>query len=186
MISKRDIAGLLLILPVLAAAPSPLAAEDPVAMEKEMAALRQEVAEALMRVPRMTGPFDHLAFTISGSVVTLQGFAAGPTIKQDAQRMVERLDWVTRVENEIEFYPSEPQVDGIRERVLAILVDVMPDAFSERYPDLRIQVDAEFNVTIVGMLAPVNRTRLESALVRVEQLALVKSVTNEVLFKTGR
>jgi osmotically-inducible protein OsmY len=161
-------------------------AEDPVSMEKEMAALRQEVAAELAKVPRLPGPFDYLTFTISGSVVTLEGFATGATLKEDAQRMVERIDWVTRVENEIEFHPSEPQADEIRRQVLEVLADKLPNAFPANYPDLRIQVDPELNVTIVGFLSPIERGRLEAALVQVRQLALVKSVDNQVLFKKER
>lgn len=161
-------------------------AEDPVAMEKEMAALRQEVAGELAKVPRLPGPFDYLSFTISGSVVTLEGFATQATLKEDAQRMVERIDWVTRVENEIEFHPSEPQADGIRGQTLEILAEKLPNAFPENYPDLRIQVDPELNVTIVGFLSPIERGRLEAALVQIRQLALVKSVDSQVLFKKER
>jgi len=161
-------------------------AEDPVAMEKEMAALRQEVAAELAKVPRLPGPFDYLTFTISGSVVTLEGFATGATLKEDAQKVVERIDWVTGVENEIEFHPSEPQADGIRERTLEILAQKLPNAFPERYPDLRIQVDPELNVKIVGFLSPIDRSRLESALVDIRHLALVKSVDSQVLFRKER
>ncbi len=161
-------------------------AEDPVSMEKEMAALRQEVAAELSKVPRLPGPFDFLTFTITGSVVTLGGFATQATLKEDAQKVVERIDWVTSVENEIEFHPSEPQADGIRGQTLEILAEKLPNAFPERYPDLRIQVDPELNVTIVGFLSPIDRSRLEAALVQVRQLALVKSVDSQVLFKKER
>ena len=44
-----------------------------------------------------------------------------------------------------------------------LLVDKLPDAFAERFPDLRIKVDAGLNVTIVGELSPINRTRLAAA-----------------------
>lgn len=161
-------------------------AEDPVAMEKEMAGLRQEVAAELAKVPRLPGPFDYLTFSISGSVVTLEGFATGATLKADAQKRVERIDWVSRVENEIEFHPSEPQADGIRKETLAILAEKLPDAFPGMYPDLRIKVDPGLNVTIVGYLSPINRGRLEAALVQIDQIALVKSVDNQILFKQPR
>jgi hypothetical protein len=164
----------------------PASAEDPVSMEKELASLREEVAAELARVPRLPGPFDFLTFSISGSVVTLQGFATQASLKADAERMVERIDWVSRVENEIEFHPSEPQTDEIRRETLAILADKLPDAFPERYPDLRIKVDEGLNVTIVGLLSPINRSRLESALVEIRQLALVKSVESQVLFREER
>ena len=161
-------------------------AEDPVAMEKEMAGLRQEVAAELAKVPRLPGPFDYLTFNVSGTVVTLQGFATSASLKGDAQKVVERIDWVTGVENEIEFHPSEPQADGIRAETLAVLAKKLPDAFPERYPDLRIKVDPELNVTIVGFLSPINRGRLDAALVEIDQMALVKSVDNQVLFKKER
>ena len=176
--------GLLAVLVGVLSAPA--SAEDPVAVEKEMAAHRQEVAAELAKVPRLPGPFDYVTFNVSGSVVTLQGFATGASLKADAQKVVERINWVTRVENEIDFHPSEPQADRIRAETLAILEETLPDAFPERYPDLRIKVDPELNVTIVGLLSANNRARLESALVRIDQLALVKSVANRVLFKKER
>jgi hypothetical protein len=164
----------------------PAVADDPVAMEKELAGRRLEVASALMKLPRMPGPFDYVSFVVSGSVVTLQGFTTGASMKSDAEKVVERLDWVTEVENEIEFHQSEPQANQIREEVLAALVDKVPDAFSERYPDLWIQVDPELNVKIVGSLTEINRKRYESALVTINQLPLVKSVDDQVLFKKKR
>jgi hypothetical protein len=179
--------SLALPLALLAGAISgPASAEDPVAMEKEMASLREQVAAALAKVPRLPGPFDFVTFSISGSVVTLEGFATQASLKADAQRVVDRIDWVSRVENDIEFHPSEPQADQVRRETLAVLANKLPDAFPERYPDLRIKVDEGLNVTIVGLLSPVNRTRLESALVEIRQLALVKSVESQVLFKEER
>ena len=161
----------------------PAVSQDPPAMDKEMEGRRQEVADALDKLPRFPGPFDYVTFDIAGSVVTLQGFATGATVKSDAEKVVERLDWVTQVENEIEFHQSEPAADQIRQEVLAVLVDALPDAFSERFPDVRIKVDPKLNVTLVGVLSPINRGRFESALVRIDQLALVKSVDDQVQFK---
>lgn len=161
----------------------PAVADDPVKMDEEMAGHRQEVAAALAKLPRLPGPFDHVTFAVSGTVVTLRGFATGASLKADAEKVVERIEWVTRVENEIDFHQSEPQADEIRTGVLAILVAKLPDAFSERYPDVWIKVDENLNVTIVGLLSPINRKRLESALVQIDQMALVKSVENQVLFK---
>jgi hypothetical protein len=181
IVGNRCPIGLLVLL--LGSASLPAFAGDPVATEKEMAGLRQEVAAELARVPRLPGPFDYLTFSISGSVVTLQGFATQASLKADAQKVVEKIEWVTHVENEIEFHQSEPQADQIRVETLAILEEKLPDAFPERYPDLRIKVDPELNVTIVGFLSPINRSRLESALVQIRQLALVKSVDDQVLFK---
>jgi len=158
-------------------------AQDPATMDKELEGRRQEVADELDKLPRFPGPFDHVTFTVSGTVVTLGGFATSPSLKADAQKVVERLEWVTGVENEIEFHQSEPAANQIREETLAVLVDALPDAFAERFPDLRIKVDPALNVTIVGTLSPINRGRLESALVRIDQLALVKSVDNQVQFK---
>lgn len=161
-------------------------AQDQDEMAKETESRRQEVADALDRLPRFPGPFDYVTFSISGTEVTLEGFSTRPTIKSDAQKVVERIEWVSKVENDIDFNPSEPGTDRIREDTLAVLVDVLPDAFSEKYPDLRIKVDPEFNVTIVGELSPINRSRYESALVRVDQVALVKSVESQVTFKTDK
>ncbi|GAG51759.1 unnamed protein product, partial [marine sediment metagenome] len=104
---RRCEIGLLVLL--VGSLSMPAFADDPVSMEKEMAAHRQEVAGELAKMPRLPGPFDYVTFTVFGSVVTLQGFATGATIKADAEKVVERIDWVTRVENEIEFHQFEPQ-----------------------------------------------------------------------------
>ena len=139
-------------------------------MDKELESRRQEVEDALDRLPRFPGPFDYVTFSISGTEVTLEGFSTRPTIKSDAQKVVgaDRVGDRRSRTTSTSTRPS-PGTDRIREDTLAVLVDVLPDAFSEKYPDLRIKVDPELNVTIVGELSPINRSRYESALVRVDQ-----------------
>ena len=75
--------------------------------------LEKYVRHELVMLPYY-GVFDHLAFRVSGSKVTLMGKVSRPTLKTGAERVVERLEGVTEVENQIEVLPVSPNDDRIR------------------------------------------------------------------------
>jgi hyperosmotically inducible periplasmic protein len=60
------------------------------------------------------GVFDHVAFTVNGQKVVLKGHASRPTLKDSAERVVQKIEGVERVENEIKVLPFSRFDDRIR------------------------------------------------------------------------
>jgi hyperosmotically inducible periplasmic protein len=75
--------------------------------------LIQEVRHQLVTLPYY-GVFDDLGFTVNGSTVTLVGEVTQPVLKDDAGRVVKRIEGVTNVVNNIEVLPLSPNDDNIR------------------------------------------------------------------------
>jgi hyperosmotically inducible protein len=73
----------------------------------------QEVRHQLITLPYY-GIFDDLGFTVNGSTVTLVGQVTQPVLKDDAGRVVKRVEGVTNVVNNIEVLPLSPNDDQIR------------------------------------------------------------------------
>jgi osmotically-inducible protein OsmY len=70
------------------------------------------VRKALERLPYY-GVFDFLAFSVNGNVVTLQGYAHRPALKQEAEDMVRRAT-NAEISNKIDVLPTSPFDDRIR------------------------------------------------------------------------
>jgi len=60
------------------------------------------------------GIFDDLAFNVEGSTVTLMGAVVDPVLKDDAGRVVKKVQGVTNVVNNIEVLPVSPMDNQIR------------------------------------------------------------------------
>jgi hyperosmotically inducible periplasmic protein len=92
--------------------------------------LVQEVRHQLVTLPYY-GVFDDIGFNVNGSTVTLVGEVTQPVLKDDAGRVVKRVEGVTNVVNNIEVLPLSPNDDRIRRAVYrAIYAD---PALSTRY-----------------------------------------------------
>lgn len=63
------------------------------------------------------GVFDSVEFEVDGSTVTLNGYASRPTLKDSAQRVVDKMEGVDKVVNNIEVLPLSNMDDSIRWRV---------------------------------------------------------------------
>lgn len=72
-----------------------------------------EVQKQLLRLNNYS-VFDSLHFGLRGGVVTLGGYASRPTLKDDAERVVKKIEGVTEVDNQIEVLPNSPNDDRIR------------------------------------------------------------------------
>lgn len=75
----------------------------------------EEIRKSLVKLPYY-GVFDHLAFQYdeeSGKLV-LSGQVVRPSLKQDAERVVEDIEWVKDVENKIEVLPLSTADNSIR------------------------------------------------------------------------
>ena len=75
--------------------------------------LERELRHELVMLPYYS-VFDHLAFQIQGGTVILSGEVTRPTLKDDAERVVRRIEGVERVVNKIHVLPVSPFDDQIR------------------------------------------------------------------------
>ncbi len=97
------------------------------------------------------GVFDDLGFTVNEGTVTLVGQVTQPVLKDDAGRVVKRIEGVTGVVNNIEVLPLSPNDDRIRRGVYrAIYGD---PSLSTRYgfralPSIHIIVKGNGNVRL--------------------------------------
>ena len=181
MKKKTLLAGLALGL-AASLAVSSVASARPQAEDQQR---RDQVAKKLQDMARLLTPFDSIGFNMSGPAVVLQGFCTKAVIKQDAEKAVKELDWVSHVVNEIEFIPADPAGIDIRQETLSILMKAIPQSFPNNYANIRIKVDQAYNVTLVGEIAPGDEKRLEAAIVRINHLPLVKGVDNQVQTRTN-
>jgi len=169
-----------LILVALAAAPT-LVTADQAKMEGERQKLRNEVVQALSRMPHLENQFDDIEFVVSGPVVELRGFVTNSVLKGDAENAVKKLAWVSHVVNLIEELPNEPTMNELRRKILQMLTTACPDAFPQDHAYIRIKVDKDYVVTLVGFVQKMNEKRLEAAVVQIKQLPLVKDVQDNVV-----
>jgi len=75
--------------------------------------LAREVRRELVMLPYYS-VFDNLEFQVDGGKVVLMGQVTRPTLKEDAARVVKRLEGVDEVENKVEILPLSPMDDQIR------------------------------------------------------------------------
>lgn len=140
--------------------------------------MEQEVRHELVMLPWF-GVFDNLEFQVNGSEVVLMGQVTRPTLKSDAQRVVERLEGVTRVVNNIEVLPLSPFDDRIR---LAAYRSIYGFGPLSRYnwgpvPPIHIIVK-NGHITLVGVVA--NETDKNMANIRANGVSGAFSVSNDL------
>lgn len=99
----------LLTLTVLMTMTSLAKPSTPEEMDKTLKKIRKE----LVTLP-FYGVFDNLAFKYEDGVVTLYGQVARPTLRKDAERVVEKVAGVEDVVNKIEVLPLSSFDDRIR------------------------------------------------------------------------
>jgi BON domain len=140
----------------------------------------REVRHQLVTLP-FYGVFDDLAFRVDGGTVTLLGSVTQPVLKSDAERVVKRVDGVTRVVNNIEVLPLSPMDDRIRRaEYRAIYGD---PTLATRYgyravPPIHIIV-RNGHVTLEGVVAnQMDKTIINA---RANGVSGVFSVTNNLL-----
>jgi len=143
--------GAALALTLTLTAAIPAAAAEPV--EQEMTRLETQVRKELVTLPYYT-LFDHFEFRVDGSKVTLMGSVTRPTLKTGAERVVERLEEVTEVDNQIEVLPVSSNDDRIRAATYrAIYYHPMFTRYAmQAVPPIHIIVD-NGDVTLEGAVA---------------------------------
>jgi hyperosmotically inducible periplasmic protein len=115
--------------------------------------LTKEVRHELVMLPYY-GVFDNLAYRVDGAKVTLFGQVTKPTLKEDAERVVKKIEGVERVDNEIEVLPLSPNDDRIRQ---AVYNAIFRKPSLQRYqmgavPPIHIIVK-NGNVTLLGVVS---------------------------------
>ena len=84
---------------------------------RDLAYLTREIRKELVTLPYF-GVFDWLEGNVQADgTVYLRGQVTRPTLKQDSQRRVQRIEGVSRVVNRIEVLPLSPNDDRLRRAV---------------------------------------------------------------------
>jgi hyperosmotically inducible protein len=139
--------------------------------------LEGRVRHELVMLPRLT-LFDDLSFRVDGSTVTLLGEVTQPVLKSDAGNAVERIEGVTRVDNEIEVLPLSPIDSGIRAgEYRAIFAGPLYRYAMGTLPSIHILVK-NGNVTLTGVVE--NQSDRELAYMHANAVPGVFSVTNQL------
>jgi hyperosmotically inducible periplasmic protein len=87
--------------------------------------LEWAIHEKLAGLPSY-GVFDTIGFEAQGKTVTLSGYVVKESVKQNAERMVTRLDGVGNVVNHIEVLPSSQRDDALRMNVYRAIYGKQP------------------------------------------------------------
>jgi hyperosmotically inducible protein len=169
---------------VAAALIAPAGLGAAVSNQKSLNKFENEIRHELVMLPWL-GIFDNLKFQVNGNEVVLMGHVTRPTLKSDAQRVVERIEGVERVINNIEVLPLSPNDDRIR---LAVARSIFGYGSLYRYslganPPLHIIVK-NGNVTLEGVVA--NETDKNIANIRANGVSGVFSVTNNLVVENAR
>lgn len=140
--------------------------------------LQQQVRRELVTLP-FYNLFDTLSFRIDGDTVTLTGKVTRPTLKTDAERVVQRVEGVTAVRNQIQVLPVSPNDDRLRLSLYrSIYGHTMLQTLAIRaVPPIHITVE-NGNVTLEG--AVLNAMEKTVAGMQASAVPGVFSVTNNL------
>lgn len=163
-------------------APRVLAAAQPAVSESMRAttqkSLTEQVGHQLALVP-WYGVFDDLAYSVSGTQVTLTGAVVNPATKSDAAGRVKNIKGVTSVTDNIKVLPPSSMDFQIRRAEYRSIF-----SFGDLYrysmgaiPSIHIIVD-NGHVTLVGYVS--NKADLQMAYMRANAVPGVFSVTNNL------
>ncbi len=141
--------------------------------------LEKEVRHELRLLPYFT-VFDNLAFQVEGDKVILLGQVVDPVLKADAQRVVEKIEGVSSVDNRIEVLPVSSNDDRIRRAVYrAIYGTPGLDMYALRaVPTIHILVK-NGNLTLIGAVG--NEMDRERAGIVANGVPGVFKVTNDLV-----
>ena len=173
--SSHYLSALLLCLPFMAA----LAQPGKTFSAKAQARITKEVRHQILMLPDF-GTFDNIAFKLNGYDVILLGQVTTPLLKDEAGRVVKKIEGVERVENRIEVLPASFNDDRLRRDVFNAIYRYGPlqhyGVGSNR--PIRIIVN-HGNVTLEGVVDRQSDKNLAG--IRANGVAGVFSVTNHLL-----
>lgn len=92
---------------------------------KAQARITKEVRHKILMLPDF-GTFDNIAFKLNGYDVILYGQVVQPTLKDDAEKVVRKIEGVEHVENRIEVLPISGNDDRIRRDVFNAIYRYAP------------------------------------------------------------
>lgn len=162
-----------------AATVSVTGAED----RSQLSTLEREVRKQLIKLP-FYGVFDYFEFDIEGDSVILRGQVSRPTLRTSAERVVQRVAGIARIENRIEVLPLSPFDNRIRRRLLRAIYH---DSFLNRYaagsnPWIRLVV-RNGDITLEGYVD--READANIAFVRANGVSDAFTVTNHLKVKTN-
>lgn len=141
--------------------------------------IQKQVRKELVMLP-FYSVFDNFEFTVaSDGAVTLMGQVSRPTLKDSAERVVQRIEGVTKVINNIEVLPLSPNDDRIRLAAFRAIYghSALQNMAVRAVPPIHIIVK-NGNVTLEGVV----NTKMEKQLAETQarQLNGVFQVTNNL------
>jgi len=92
---------------------------------KAQARITKEVRHRILMLPDF-GVFDNIAFKLNGYDVVLLGQVSNPLLKDEAGRVVGKIEGVERVENRIEILPTSINDDRLRRDVFRAIYHYGP------------------------------------------------------------
>jgi len=123
---------LMIVVPLVAAILAPALiwaqAERPVPA-RATERIARDVQHEILMLPYY-GVFDAISFRVDGYSVTLAGWVTRPTLKPDAERVVQSVEGVEKVQNQIEVLPLSPNDDRLR---FALYRAIYGSSVLERY-----------------------------------------------------
>ncbi len=172
-----------LALVMATAAMMPVAA-NPNSTGPETAKMIKQIRKELVTLP-FYSVFDNLAFKYEEGVVTLYGQVSRPTLRKDAERVVERVTGVDQVINRIEVLPLSGFDDRTR---LAVFRAIYRQPGLDRLglqavPPIHIIVK-NGNVTLEGVVP--TKSDATRAFIAANSVPNVFSVTNNLRVEKNR
>ncbi len=180
---KKLFATMILALVTATAAVMPVAANPNNTVEDTDKTLKK-IRKELVTLP-FYSVFDNLAFNYEDGVVTLYGQVSRPTLRKDAERVVERVAGVDQVVNRIEVLPLSNFDDQIRRAVFrAVYRQPGLDRLAfQAVPPIHIIVK-NGNVTLEGVVP--NKGDATRAFIAANGVPNVFSVTNNLRVEKGK
>lgn len=166
----------LMITGIVIAQASPVTTNDGV--------IEAKVAKQLRMLPYY-GVFDHIAFDVNGSTVTLYGQVYNAINKPDAEAYVKKIKGVSEVVNEIQVLPPSSYDDVIRRRAVRAFVrgPAIYRYLQGTNPSMRIIVD-NGRITLEGVVN--NKRDRDYAGILANGIPGVFKVTNNLMVEGAR
>lgn len=136
--------------------------------------LSEEVTQQLEALPNH-GVFDNLNYTVDGTKVTLFGQVNSPNLKSSAEKAVEHIAGVTKVDDQLQVLPGDLVDEDISGGVYRALAQTL---FPQPGAAIHIVVENQ-NVTLVGRVGTQGDKNLAGILA--DGVPLVNEVTNDLI-----
>jgi len=143
-----------------------------------MSRIEKEVRREIVTLP-FYSVFDHFAYRVDGGTVTLTGEVSRPTLKSDAENVVQRIEGVEKVNNGIKVLPVSPNDDRLRMALYRSIYGhtALQTLAIRAVPPIHIIVE-NGNVTLEGAVA--NEAQKMVAGMQANGVSGVFSVTNNL------